>query len=281
MINNFIHLYCMEKRKDVKIFMLCDHRVDFLVDDEVITPLECGADVKDNDVCKVKDNTGDNISAYNEFYLENTGVYWIWKNVKGAKYKGQTQYRRQFRGLSYLDFDKVFSNYDVIVADPLDLPKTFKHPTCTVEFHYKVAHNIRDLNILKEIIEEWQRNNPSGSKNQCIRETGISKPTVYKWWFDKERVIKRFKSDDVKKEYPEHYVLEKSSNAIKEIQEYLSKGITDFVVLSEKDVADIKEWQEIKRKAKFYMEHMGEDWFVNDLEKYNDYMVAWEIYYDK
>lgn len=144
----------MEKNKDTKIFMLCDHYVDFLVDDDIITPLECGAAIKDNNVCETKDNTGDNISNMNEFYLENTGVYWIWKNVKDAKYKGQTQYRRQFRGLSYLDFDKVFSKYDVIVADPLNLPETFKHPTCTVEFHYKVAHNIRDLNIMKEIIYE-------------------------------------------------------------------------------------------------------------------------------
>lgn len=144
----------MEKRKDVKVFMLCDHKVDFLIDDDTITPLECGAAINDNNVCELKDNTGDNISDFNEFFLENTGVYWIWKNVKDAKYKGQTQYRRQFRGLSYLDFDKVFSQYDIIVADPLNLPKTFNHSTCTVEFHYKVAHNIRDLNILKEILEE-------------------------------------------------------------------------------------------------------------------------------
>lgn len=144
----------MEKRDDVKIFMLCDHKVNFLIDDEVITPLECGAAIKDNNVCDLKDNTGENISDFNEFFLENTGVYWIWKNVKGAKYKGQTQYRRQFRGLSYLDFDKVFSKYDIIVADPLNLPKTFNHPPCTVEFHYKVAHNIRDLNILKDILKE-------------------------------------------------------------------------------------------------------------------------------
>lgn len=162
----------MEKDKDVKIFMLCDHKVNFLVDDNVITPLECGAAVKDNNVCALKDNTGDNISAMNGFYLENTGVYWIWKNVRDAKYKGQTQYRRQFRGLSYLDFDKIFSNYDVIVADPLDLPKTFNHPPCTVEFHYKVAHNLRDLHLLKEIVletypeyaEDWDKYITHGTK---------------------------------------------------------------------------------------------------------------------
>lgn len=35
------------------------------------------------------------------------------------------------------------------------------------------------------IIEEWQRNNPEGKKADCIKETGLSKPTVYRWW--KER----------------------------------------------------------------------------------------------
>jgi len=34
----------------------------------------------------------------------------------------------------------------------------------------------------QKIIWEWRRNHPEGSKADCIRETGLSKPTVYKWW---------------------------------------------------------------------------------------------------
>ena len=34
----------------------------------------------------------------------------------------------------------------------------------------------------KEIIKEWQKCHPEGKKIDCIRETGISKPTVLKWW---------------------------------------------------------------------------------------------------
>lgn len=34
----------------------------------------------------------------------------------------------------------------------------------------------------KDQIIAWRKNNPNGTKAQCIRETGISKPTVYKWW---------------------------------------------------------------------------------------------------
>lgn len=38
----------------------------------------------------------------------------------------------------------------------------------------------------KEIVEWWQKRNPKGRKIDCIRETGLSKPTVYKWWNTKE-----------------------------------------------------------------------------------------------
>mgnify|MGYP003106425093 FL=1 len=31
-------------------------------------------------------------------------------------------------------------------------------------------------------VQEWRKNHPDGKKADCIRETGLSKPTVYKWW---------------------------------------------------------------------------------------------------
>ena len=32
------------------------------------------------------------------------------------------------------------------------------------------------------IVEQWQTAHPDGRKSDCIRETGLSKPTVYRWW---------------------------------------------------------------------------------------------------
>ena len=32
------------------------------------------------------------------------------------------------------------------------------------------------------IVEQWQTAHPDGRKADCIRETGLSKPTVYRWW---------------------------------------------------------------------------------------------------
>lgn len=32
------------------------------------------------------------------------------------------------------------------------------------------------------IVREWREKNPKGKKCDCIKETGLTKPTVYKWW---------------------------------------------------------------------------------------------------
>ena len=34
----------------------------------------------------------------------------------------------------------------------------------------------------EQTVREWQDGHPAGKKADCIRETGLSKPTVYKWW---------------------------------------------------------------------------------------------------
>lgn len=34
----------------------------------------------------------------------------------------------------------------------------------------------------EQAVKEWQQTHPEGKKADCIRETGLSKPTVYKWW---------------------------------------------------------------------------------------------------
>ena len=34
----------------------------------------------------------------------------------------------------------------------------------------------------EDLVADWQRNNPKGTKAKCIKDTGLSKPTVYKYW---------------------------------------------------------------------------------------------------
>lgn len=153
-----------EKRKDVQIFTLCYEKKDFqFLNDEVITPLQVGA-TNGTNVCELKDNVGDNISSGNYFYIENTGTYWIWKNVKDAKYKGQMQYRRPLSGVTgEMNFDEVFSKYDVITCEPFHHP-SHKTPTKeepmiisadTVEQGYAFSNCLDDLLILEMAIKMY------------------------------------------------------------------------------------------------------------------------------
>lgn len=42
-------------------------------------------------------------------------------------------------------------------------------------------------------VREWQESHPTGKKADCIRETGLAKHTVYKWWKDINNEIYREK----------------------------------------------------------------------------------------
>ena len=144
-----------EKRKDVQLFMLCYDKEEYgFVDNAVMTPIQCGA-ANGKDVCKLKDNTGDNISALNYLYVENTGIYWIWKNVKDAVYKGQTQYRRRLEGVDEtMDYDNIFRNYDIICAKPYNYPANHAAfiPSDTVLGGYAYSHCKEDLEDLGKIV---------------------------------------------------------------------------------------------------------------------------------
>lgn len=145
------------KSKDVQLFMLCYDKEEYgFVDNEVMTPLQCGAS-NGKDVCELKDNTGINISSANFCFAENTGTYWIWKNIKDAKYKGQTQYRRRLKGVDEnLNYDEIFKNYKIICAKPYNYPENHQAfiPSDTVLGGYAYSHCKDDLLCLGEIIKE-------------------------------------------------------------------------------------------------------------------------------
>ena len=151
------------KNEEVKIYSLCYEKKKFdFLDDAVITPLQVGA-ANGTNVCVLKDNTGDNVSGGNYFYIENTGTYWIWKNVK-SKYKGQMQYRRPLSGVTdEMNFEEVFEKYDVITCEPFHHP-SHKVPTAdepmiisadTVEQGYAFSNCLDDLLILEMAIKMY------------------------------------------------------------------------------------------------------------------------------
>ena len=34
----------------------------------------------------------------------------------------------------------------------------------------------------KDIVQQWRLEHPDGRKADCVRDTGLTRPTVYKWW---------------------------------------------------------------------------------------------------
>ena len=82
----------------------------------------------------------------------------------------------------------------------IDIPKN-KRNYQKQKDHLEEARMIRDLRMKRQgkdwregngrpkgsgtkenQVKEWRKNNPDGKKAQCIRDTGLSKMTVYKWW---------------------------------------------------------------------------------------------------
>lgn len=64
------------------------------------------------------------------------------------------------------------------------------------EAHLYLARRKReDMKVIGEVVKEgrptagrtvreWQESHPAGKKADCIREIGLAKHTVYKWWKD-------------------------------------------------------------------------------------------------
>lgn len=72
------------------------------------------------------------------------------------------------------------------------------------EQHIKIMNAIREIEHpdgewrnkegrpdKQRIVEEWQESHPDGKKADCIRDTGLSKPTVYKWWQNAKMTAER------------------------------------------------------------------------------------------
>jgi hypothetical protein len=133
----------------------------------------------------IGDDTGENISSKNKYYSELTGIYWVWKN-KQADITGTCHYRRfltnrkepiyyQIKRLLYFaiglhkkrygliytnnikkfgdailkkdEIIRILESYDAIFPQQRKLKYSVKE-------HFSRYHDIRDLDILKEIIQE-------------------------------------------------------------------------------------------------------------------------------
>jgi len=77
----------------------------------------------------------------------------------------------------------------------------------TQEKHLQGARAIRDINNDNwrenngrkpkgAIVRQWQKENPYGTPKECIKETGLSKNTVYKWWVHDRKMLNLLQDEE-------------------------------------------------------------------------------------
>ncbi len=147
--------------------LICYHKEFNLIQNEILKPIQVGAEISNIDLGVLKDNSDDNISAKNKYYSELTALYWLWKN-SDASYKGLMHYRRLFDlgcgekrwyhkfpeniedklflNKEYLNF--LLSDYDII----LPMKRVISKSKSIYEY-YKKKHYINDLDRVLEIIK--------------------------------------------------------------------------------------------------------------------------------
>lgn len=98
------------------------------------------------------DDTGENISAKNQYYGELTGLYWVAHNEMEADYVGLCHYRRFFVGddghlLTENEYENILGTYDVMLARPVYYETSYYEV-------YRQAHHIRDLDVTQEVLAQ-------------------------------------------------------------------------------------------------------------------------------
>ncbi len=159
--------------------LVCYHKKDILLKDEILTPIHVGRDlaIKRNapDLAwlqenMIGDNTGDNISDKNSSYNELTALYWAWKNydkIGNPEFIGLMHYRRHFifrksntvvetvDGIDKNYFDYInYNDYTMAhLMDDCDFVAHIGHVD-QIYKHYRENHHIEDMDLALEILRE-------------------------------------------------------------------------------------------------------------------------------
>lgn len=149
-----------------KLFVIY-HEITEPINSDVYQSFAVGKDV-DSFPCQfLKDNVGENISNFNNFYNELTGIYWVFKNIdnfKDVDNFGFVHYRRFFIFNKYNKFIKVEKNInrDLInvtnkqiesILKDHDFIVPYVNHTKSVAAHYNKAHPNFDIGKIRNIIK--------------------------------------------------------------------------------------------------------------------------------
>ncbi len=124
--------------------------------DPMFVPLQVGKALREN-LGYIGDDTGDSISAWNPYFSELTGMYWVWKNFKTDGNVGLCHYRRFLihedgNVITEKEYDTFLTDYDLITTKQVVLNNSYYDG-------YAVNHHIKDLietgNVIKEMYPDY------------------------------------------------------------------------------------------------------------------------------
>lgn len=113
--------------------------------EKYLIPIQTGATFSKEELCELRDDSGDHISEKNKTFCELTALYWIWKNDVSSVV-GLSHYRRRFC-ISQEKIGEVLSEYDVICPYPYYFRNSLYE-------EYEHNHFLSDLQILQTTIEQ-------------------------------------------------------------------------------------------------------------------------------
>lgn len=174
---------------DIRIIVVA-HKTYWMPRDPVYLPLQVGAAGKEP-MGFQSDADGDNISLYNPYYCELTGLYWAWKNLS-CDVVGLCHYRRYFAHRTLArspekkrkaifhqeDYEALLREYDVIV------PEKRHYYIESVRSQYEHVHHKHNLDLVGQIIAKRY------PAYKAAFETVMERRSLYLWnmfVMDKER----------------------------------------------------------------------------------------------
>ncbi|MCI9023417.1 MAG: DUF4422 domain-containing protein [Dorea sp.] len=145
-----------EMKRIGTVYMACSHVDKIGLHNSLpawITPIQVGAELTDRNLCEVRDNTGENISARNRNYSECTALFWMWKNAPRVDYIGLCHYRRHFNLKENRIGQMAASGLDVLVTAPTFVNETIGNffSTLTPKVDLKVM-----LKVIEEVYPEYK-----------------------------------------------------------------------------------------------------------------------------
>lgn len=141
------------------VMVVAAHKPFAMPDDPLYLPVQAGA-LNRESIGFVRDDAGDNLSAYNSMLSELTVLYWAWKNLpESVSAYGLVHYRRYFKGdvpiegykvgvLSKQKAEALLENHPIIV------PKKRHYYIETLASHYAHTHQESDLLLLKDVLRD-------------------------------------------------------------------------------------------------------------------------------